>query len=304
VSRAFRRLPPLNALTAFEAVARHCSFSQAAKELFLTHSAVSQRVALLESQLKTKLFLRSTRGVELTPAGARYLESVREALSALAVASDRFSDAEPKVLRVSVVPVLASNWLVYRLRSFHRLHPTIDLDIQASTAMANIKSGEIDVGLRWGKGDWPDLEKKKLFSDELFPVCSDAYLKEAGPIRAPADLKGAVLLRHALQRWKPWFAEAGLDWPEPSSGPLFNDSALMLQAAIHDQGVALGRRILADALIEQGLLVRLFDVSAFVEEGFYVVYSKASFERDEVAAFVSWITSIAHEEVRSADSAC
>lgn len=304
MSRAFRRLPPLNALSAFEAVARHRSFTKAAGELYLTHSAVSQRVTQLETHLKTRLFARSTRGVELTPEGARYLESVREALSTLSVAADRLSEAEPQPLRLSVVPVFASNWLIYRLRSFHRLHPDIELDIQTATSMANIKSGEVDVGLRWGKGDWPDLEKVKLFSDELFPVCSEAYLKEIDALRGPADLQRAVLLRHALQRWKPWFAEAGLDWPEPGGGPLFNDGALMLQAAIHGQGVALGRRILADSLIEQGLLVRLFDISAFVEEGFYVVYAEESLKRPEVAAFVSWIASVAEEEVRRADNSC
>ena len=302
--KPFRKLPPLNALAAFEAVARHRSFTKAAKELFLTHSAVSQRVAQLEKHLKVRLFVRSTRGVELTPEGARYLESVREALSTLAVASDRFSGAEPKLLRLSVVPALASHWLIYRLPSFHRLHPNIDLDLQTSTAMANIKSGEVDVGLRWGKGEWPDVEKVKLFSDELFPVCSKGYLKEIGALRAPPDLKRAVLLRHALQRWKPWFKKAGLDWPEPSTGPMFNDSALMLQAATDGHGVALGRRMLAHGLIEQGLLVRLFDISVSVEEAFYVVFAKEALERTEVAAFVNWIKSASEEQVRKTDSSC
>ena len=239
---SFRKLPPLNALAAFEAVARHRSFTKAAAELFLTHSAVSQRVTQLEKQLEVKLLARSRRGVELTPAGARYLESVSDALSTLALASDRFSKTAPRQLRLGVLPVFASNWLIYRLRSFHRLHPNIDLDIQSSTALANVKTGEVDIAIRWGKGDWPGVEKVKLFPGELIPVCSKLYRKEIGAPRSPADLRRPVLLRHSFQPWKPWLEKAGLDWPEPTQGPLFNDSSLMLQAAADGHGIALGRQ--------------------------------------------------------------
>ena len=303
MARSFRKLPPLNALAAFEAVARHGSFTKAASELFLTHSAISQRVTQLEKHLKVRLLARSTRAIELTPAGARYLESVRDALSTLALASDRFSETEPRQIRLSVVPILASHWLIHRLRSFHRLHPNIELDIQSSTTLANVKSGEVDVAIRWGKGDWPGVEKVKLFSDELIPVCSKSYLKEIGTPRFPGDLERAVLLRHSYQRWKPWFDKAGLDWPEPMHGPVFNDSSLMMQAAADGHGIALGRRMLTEDLLEQGLLVRLFDISAFIEEAFYVVFLKESLERSEVSAFVDWIKSAAEEEVSKASSA-
>ena len=293
---SFRKLPPLNALAAFEAVARHRSFTKAAHELFLTHSAVSQRVTQLEKHLNVQLLVRSRRAVDLTAEGARYLESVRDALSTLALASGRYSQSEPRRLRLSVVPVLASHWLISRLRAFHRLHPNIELDIQSSTAMANITTGEADVALRWGKGDWPGVEKVQLFSDEVFPVCSPSYLKEIGVPRSPSDMQNAVLLRHSLQRWKPWFEKAGLEWPEPTQGPLFNDSSLMGQAATEGHGVALGRRMLVEDLLDQGLLVRLFDISAFIEEAFYVVFMKESLQRAEVAAFVDWIKSVVTEE--------
>ena len=296
MARSFRKLPPLNALAAFEAVSRHLSFTKAAQELFLTPSAVSQRVTQLEKHLKVKLLARSRRTVELTAAGARYLESVRGALSTLALASDGFAGNEPRQLRLSVVPVFASHWLLYRLRSFQRLHPNVDLDIQTSTALANVRTGEVDVAIRWGKGDWPGVEKVKLFADELFPVCSKSYLKEMGVAQSPADLRGAVLLRHSFQPWKPWLEKAGLDWPEPTHGPVFNDSSLMLQAATDGHGIALGRRMLTEDLLDQGLLVRLFDISAFIEEAFYVVFMKDSLQRAEVAAFVDWIKSVVEEE--------
>ncbi len=303
---SFRKLPPLNALAAFEAVSRHRSFTKAAKELFLTHSAVSQRVTQLEKHLNVQLLARSKRAVELTAAGARYLDSVRDALSTLALASDRFSGTEPRQLRVSVVPVFASNWLISRLRSFHRLHPNVDLDIQSSTALANVKTGEVDVAIRWGKGEWPGLERVKLFSDELFPVCSKSYLEEIGALQSPADLRRAVLLRHSYQPWKPWFDKAALDWPEPTRGPVFSDSSLMLQAAADGHGVALARRMLTEDLLDQGLLVKLFDISAFIEEAFHVVFVRESLQRGEVAAFVDWIQSVAAEEtvVTQSDNSC
>jgi LysR family transcriptional regulator, glycine cleavage system transcriptional activator len=298
-ARSFRKLPPLNALAAFEAVARHRSFTKAAAELFLTHSAVSQRVTQLEKHLEVKLLARSRRSVDLTPAGARYLESVRGALSTLALASDGFSKTAPRQLRLGVLPVFATNWLIYRLRSFHRLHPNIDLDIQSSTTLANVRTGEVDIAIRWGKGEWPGVECIKLFADELVPVCSKRYLKEIGTPKSPADLKPAVLLRHSLQPWKPWFEKAGLDWPEPARGPAFNDSSLMMQAAVDSLGVALGRRMLIEDLLDQGMLVTVFDISVLIEEAFYIVFDKGSLQRPEVAAFVEWIKAVAEEEVRT-----
>jgi DNA-binding transcriptional LysR family regulator len=202
-----------------------------------------------------------------------------------------------------VVPVLASNWLISRLRSFHRSHPDIDLDIQSTKAMANVKAGEADVAIRWGKGPWSGLEQIQLFADELFPVCSKSYLDEIGELRTPGDLRRAVLLRHSLQPWKPWLEKAGLDWSEPAQGPMFNDRTLMLQAAVDGHGVALGQRALVDALVEEGSLVRLFDVSALVEEGFHVVFVKASLQRPEVSAFVDWIESMASEDRKATRSA-
>lgn len=300
----FRKLPPLTALSAFESVARHRSFTKAAKELFLTHSAVSQRISQLEEHLKTRLLVRSTRGVELTPAGSRYLESVRHALGTLALASQDFQDTTRKVLRISVVPVFASSWLISRLRSFHRLRPNVELDIETSTAMANVKTGEVDVAIRWGNGDWPGVEKVKLFSDELIPVCSPGYLKELGALGSPRDLKRAMLLRHKLQRWKPWFDKASLDFSEPAQGPMFNDSALMIQAAVDGLGIALARQMLVGGLLEQHALTRLFDVTVVVDDAFYVVFNRDALERAEVAAFVQWIQSVVTEDVSEANNSC
>jgi LysR family transcriptional regulator, glycine cleavage system transcriptional activator len=294
----FRKLPPLNELAAFEAIARHRSFTKASKELFLTPSAISQRLRQLEAHLDARLLVRDRRTVQLTAQGARYLEAVREALSKLAQASASFSEGGSRTVRVGIVPALASNWLIYRLRDFHQRFPGLDLEIQAAVAMAKVEAGEVDVALRWGRGDWPGLEKIKLFSDELLAVCSKTYLKEAGPLRRPADLQKAVLLKNAIQPWKPWFKQAGLDWPEPEHGPSFSDSSLALQAAADGHGVALGRRLLVEHMLAQGTLVQLFDVRALIDEAFYVVYLEETLQRPEVVAFVDWIKAAAADKGR------
>jgi LysR family glycine cleavage system transcriptional activator len=180
----------------------------------------------------------------------------------------------------------------------------VELDIETSTAMANVKTDEVDVAIRWGNGDWPDVEEVKLFSDELIPVCSPAYLEELGALRLPLDLKRAVLLRHKLQHWKPWFEKARLDFSEPAQGPMFNDSALMIQAAVDGLGVALARQMLVEGLLEQHALIKLFDVSVVVDDAFYVVFNRDALERAEVAAFVQWIRSAATEDVSEANNSC
>ena len=292
----FRKLPPLNALAAFESIARHRSFTKASKELFLTPSAISQRIRQLEKHLDRQLLVRTRRSVQLTGEGARYVEAVRDALAKLTSASEGVSDKRAMRLRIGVVPAFASNWLIYRLRSFQRRFPDIDLDIEAAIGMAKVEAGEVDVAIRWGKGPWAGLEQFRLFADELLAVCSTDYVEGLGTLHGPADLRRAVLLRNAIQPWKPWFAKAGLDWPEPARGPSFNDSTLALQAAADGLGVALGRRMLVQHLLEEKSLVQLFDIAAPIEEAFFVVYEKDSLERPEVAAFVDWISSVADSE--------
>jgi LysR family glycine cleavage system transcriptional activator len=149
--KTFRKLPPLAELAAFEAIARHRSFTKAAKELFLTPSAISQRIRQLEARFDTRLFVRTRRSVTLTATGVSYLESVQDSLARLAAASDRLARPCARPLCVGIVPALASNWLIYKLRSFHQQHPEIDLQIQAAIGMANLKAGEIDVAIRWEK---------------------------------------------------------------------------------------------------------------------------------------------------------
>lgn len=292
----YRKTPPLHALTAFEAVARHESFSKAALELYLTHSAISHRIRVLEEHLGAQLFLRLNKKVALTPRGEAFLSVVREALTKLHHAASRLKAHGRRTLRVSVLPAFASTWLIQRLGDFYRSHPDIDLEIQATGQLANLRSGEVDVGIRYGAGDWPGLRAERLFADVVYPVASPEYLASHPPIRSPEQLQEAVLLRNRRLPWKPWFDAAGLDWPEPSAGPIYSDVGLMLEAAAIGQGVALARHVLVTAQVKEGRLVRLTDVVAPSQWHFYVAFSPEALQRDEVTAFVHWVLERAQGE--------
>lgn len=284
-----RRIPPIASLAAFEAVARHRSFSKAAEELCLTESAVSHRIRVLERHLSVQLFYRTNRHVALVPAAELFLNNVRDILGRLQNAAAALRGDHRSLLRVSILPSLASAWLVKRIGRFTEQHPEIDLDIQASLAVANVLGGEADIGIRCGTKVEKGLVGHRLFSDQLFPVASPGYLARSHPIRTPKDLKDAVLLRHRRLPWKPWFGEAGLPWGEPVVGPLFSDAALLIQGAINGQGVALTRHSLAVDELAAGRLLRVTNVSLKCETDFHVVHAPDSEHRTEVSTFVQWI---------------
>lgn len=291
---SFKKLPPLHALTAFEAVARLQSFARAADELCLTHGAVSHRIKLLEDHYGTRLLLRRGGAVSLTTKGTYLLTSVLEALSTLQEASQRVSLARP-VVTVSAGPSSARNWLILRLGAFYRNNPDIDLEISATKMSkqkkrVSIESGEVDIALRYGnKEEWSGLECVKLMDVQLFPVCSPAYRETLGGLSSITDLRAAILLRLPHEPWKPWFEAAALDWSEPASGPLFGDASLMLDAVANGQGVALARSVLVDRDLASGRLVRLFDVSVPSTRAYHAVCSPAARERPEVQCFIEWL---------------
>ena len=292
--QAFRKLPPLHSLTAFEAVARLQSFARAADELCLTHGAVSHRIKLLEEHYGTRLLLRRGGAVTLTTKGTYLLTSVLDALSTLQEASQRVSDARA-VVTVSAGPSSARNWLIVRLGAFYRDNPDIDLEISATKLTrqkkrVSIEAGEVDIALRYGsREEWTGLDGVKLMDVELFPVCSPAYRDSLGGIASTADLRKATFLRLPHEPWKPWLEAAGLDWPEPVSGPLFGDASLMLDAAANGQGVALARSVLVDLDLAAGRLVRPFEISVRPAKAYYAVCSPAARARPEVQRFIDWL---------------
>jgi LysR family glycine cleavage system transcriptional activator len=291
---AFSKLPPLHALAAFEAVARLQSFARAADELCVTHGAVSHRIRLLEEHFGTRLLLRRGGSVALTTKGTYLLTAVLDALSTLQEASERLSGSRP-VARISAGPSSAHNWLMHLLGAFYREHPDIDLEISATKLTkqkqrASVECDEVDVAVRYSsREDWAGLACVKLMDVTLFPVCSPAYREALGGIRTVADLRKAVLLRLPHEPWQPWFEAAGLQWPEPSSGPLFGDASLMLDAAANGQGVALARSVLVGRDLESARLVRLFDVAIPSARSYYAVCSPDAATRPEIDAFIAWL---------------
>jgi len=293
-----RDVPPLNVLAAFEAAARHHSFARAAEELHVTDSAISHRIRLLEDQVGEKLFIRTGGGLVLTGKGTCYLAAVQDALATLKNAAATLAGANRHVVRISIGPALARNWLVARLGEFYRLHKGTDLEISATklsgSKTAVLKSGEADIAIRYGKAsDWSGYEAVELLAGNLFPVCSPAYRKSAGGLRKPKDLLKAALLRLPGQPWKPWFSAAGLDSVEPITGPLYSDADLLLDAAVSGQGVALARSMLVGEHLSSGRLVMPFDISIPAPSSYFAVILRESSARPEVAALVDWLQLVA-----------
>ena len=293
-----RDVPPLHVLAAFESAARHHSFSRAAHELHVTDSAISHRIRILEEQLGEKLFLRSKSGLTLTAKGTYFLGAVQSALATLKAASATLSRNERRVVRISIGPALARNWLVGRLAEFYRAHSDIDIEISATQLPGNklavLKSGEADVAIRYGtEEDWSGFEARKLLEGNLFPVCSPSYRKSQGGIRAPKDLLDTTLLRLPGQPWAPWFAAAGLKCEEPLQGPVFSDADLMLDAAVGSQGVALARSVLVGERLSSGRLVIPFDISVPAASAYFAVYSSSTSNKPEARALLAWLGLVA-----------
>src|SRR5438045_5962001 len=192
---AIGRLPSLNGLRAFEAAARHLSFTQAASELNVTQTAISHQIKRLEQELGIRLFVRQNRALALTPEAKDYLPGVRAAFNDLRLATDRVLRKDnDHVLTVSTLASLAAKWLLPRLSAFQEAHPDIDVRITTSTSLVDFKSGDVDAAIRYGRGHWPGLRADWLMADELFPVCSPALVAGKEPLREPEDLADQVLL--------------------------------------------------------------------------------------------------------------
>jgi DNA-binding transcriptional LysR family regulator len=285
------RLPPVHALSAFEAAARHGSFAIAAEELCITPSALSHRIRLLEEFVGERLFIRDGRAVSLSEFGRRYLEVVRTALRTLTdfPLPHKSTPMQPRV-KVTVPPTFARYMLVPRLSEFTSLHPEIIVELFLSVPLYDLSLAESDVEVRFGVGKYPDLVTEKLFEEPTFPAASPSYLQKIGPLNTPADLQKATLLRSALEPWQPWFEVAGLDWPEPSTGLRLDDIGLLLEAIRQGYGVGLTRLHFAQGLIESGEIVQLFDICLTTPpHAYYVVHERAAHERPEVAAFINWL---------------
>jgi LysR family glycine cleavage system transcriptional activator len=285
-----RRLPPLGALRAFEAAARHLNFTVAAAELCVTQAAISHQVRQLEEWLGLRLFERRGHALTLTGPGRGYLGEITVAFDRIASATAHMRQGVEGPLRITALPSFAACWLVPRLDAFRAQHPEIKLRLTTSTQLWDGIDGRFDVGLRLGLGRWPGLTAELIARESLSPVCAPALATGSPPLREPADLRHARLL-HDVPRdaWRMWCERAGLTDIDVESGLTFDDASLVLQAALQGQGVALGRLTLAERDLREGRLVRPFDIVVPNDYSYWLVYPRAKAERADVAAFRAWV---------------
>ena len=283
------RLPSLQTLRAFEAAGRHQSYSRAAEELGLTHGAISHRIRELEAETGARLFDRRGNRMLPTGEGLRLLVHVRHALGILEGAFARPAGAASGQVTVSVLPAFASRWLVPRLTRFRDAWPEVSVRLRVEVELTDFAPGGADAAIRFGRGGWPGLEAERLAGEWLFPVCAPAYRERLG-LHAPADLSRATLLRHEWQPWGSWLQAAGLDIPEPSSGPAYADSALLLEAAEAGEGVALGRGLFAADELRSGQLVRLFDIAVPDAYSYYFVRPRRGAISPALTVFSTWLS--------------
>ena len=290
-------LPPLNSLRAFEAVARRLSFSRAAEDLHVTPGAVSQQIRFLEQFLGESLFARTRRSVALTEAGMKMLPDIQAGLETLSRAlGSKTASSGGHTLAISVAPSFASKWLLPRLVDFSERHPDIDLRISATVGLADFKRDKVDLAIRLGRGNYPDLHAEPLFGETMAPLCSPDLLKGKGPLRKPDDLRKFRLLHdtsipgdHEQSSWERWLSLAGAKHVAAHRGTRFSLAELAMQAAIDGAGVVLGRMVLAEGDLAKGRLIRPFKMVLPLDVSYFLVMPKASLRRPEAQSFRDWL---------------
>jgi LysR family glycine cleavage system transcriptional activator len=294
------RLPPLNNLKAFEAAARHESFTRAAEELCVTQGAVSQQVKALEDGLGIKLFNRERQRLVITEAGRDYLLTVRDALDRLAVGTERLLQRQTAgVLTVSTSPDFAAKWLVHRLGHFAEAHSDIDLRVSATLHHVDFAREEVDLAVRHGDGNWPGHETVQLSAEQLFAVCSPTLLSGRRRLAKPADIPKFPLI-HLDSRadWTNWLRAVGVDDADATHGPVLNRASMVIDAAINGQGVALARTTLAAWDLINRRLVRPFPDSLPLSKTYWIICPKATSNVPKIATFRNWLLAEVAEDAR------
>src|SRR5262245_52358462 len=294
------RLPPLNALKAFEAAARHESFTRAAEELCVTQGAVSHQVKALEAELAIKLFNRERQRLLITEAGRDYLAVIRDALDRIAAGTERLLQRQNAgVLTVSTSPDFAAKWLVHRLGHFAEAHTGIDLRVSATMHHVDFAREEVDLAVRHGDGNWPGLDAVKLSAEELFAIYSPKLLSGRRRLDRPADiLKFPLIHLDSRMDWAKWLQSFGIEDAEVSHGPVLNRASMVIDAAINGQGIALARTTLAAWDLINGRLVRPFPDSLPVSKTYWIVCPKATMVLPKIVTFRDWLLAEAASDLR------
>jgi LysR family glycine cleavage system transcriptional activator len=290
-------LPPLSALRAFEAAARHMSFSKAADELHVTPAAVSHQIHALEEDLGVRLFHRMNRSIELTASARILMPGLSEAFAGIQSSVRRLrAHNDTGTLTVTASPSLAAKWLVLRLHRFQEQSSEVDVRISATDDVVDVSKGDFDLAIRYGCGKYSGLDVELLFTNEVFPACSPQLLTSGPPLRTPEDLPRHTLIHdQAVERdplvptWPMWLKAAGVKDVPAAAGLTFNNISLALDAAIAGQGVVLAYSNIAAADLAAGRLVRLFSLALPDQFAYYIVTAPGALERPKVRAFRNWL---------------
>ncbi len=245
----------------------------------------------LEVYLGLKLFRRLNRALVLTEDGQTYLPPVKRIFDQLYDATRRLTESEARgKLTVSALPSLAARWLVPRLGRFRAAHPDIDIRLAPATHLVDFAREDVDVAIRYGRGQYPGLRVDRLMTEDIMPVCSPALITGPQPLKEPADLKHHTLLHdEGHGEWRTWLLAAGVEDVDPTRGTVFMDSGMLIEAAATGQGVALARGALAADDLASGRLVRPFEIKVPAEYAYYVVCPEATADQPKVAAFRDWL---------------
>ena len=287
-----RKLPPLNAVRAFEAAGRYLSFTGAARELLVTQSAVSRNVSILEDLLGAKLFFRRQRGIELTARGEAYFRTLSTALDQIDNATRRVrDDADETLLRLKLPPTFAIRWLVPRLHAFKALHPQIEVQVTTSHNPGDFEREDVDVFVHSEFGAPPGDGYRRLFGEVLTPVCSPRLLAGAAPLEQAEDLARHTLLSSSNRPrdWPLWLAAAGLPTLESASAITFDNAALAYQAAIDALGVVIAQRALIEDDLKAGRLIAPLALHVATQGAYYLAFHPHRPKAPRVAAFEAWL---------------
>lgn len=285
-----RQLPPLNGLRAFEAAARHLSFTRAAEELFVTQAAISHQVKGLEDTLGVRLFQRANRGLLLSEAGQVLFPAVRDGLDTMAAAVTQLNPGNrQKIVTISTLDSIASAWLVPRLGNFRARRPDLEVRLTMSEALVDFSRDDVDMAIRYGRGNWPGCRIQFLMSEEIFPVASPDLLARNPPIKHPCDLAQFTFLHDTMpEGWDDWFKAHDVDEVTPRGNISIEQSHIIVQAAIAGHGIALGRGVLVRDALSTGKLVRLFEVS-IAGYGYYAVAGPHAWEQPRIRDLRNWL---------------
>jgi len=302
------RLPPLNALRAFEVAARRGGFSRAAEELHVTPAAVSHQIKTLEAHLGVTLFQRLPRGLALTEGGRQLLPQLSRGFAHFARAVEGLNAgglAGP--LCVNTAPSFAALWLTPRLESFIRAYPDIEICVLAEESPPDLERGEVDVRIPYGLGDYPGLATRFLMGERIFPVCAPSLLNQLR-LRRFSDLRHHTLLHdinpgaeEPSMTWRRWLRDADIAGIDADRGVKFGNSIMLAEAAVRGLGVALGRVSLVGDYLSTGRLVRPLKAARPADYAYYTVTTHAGAERPRVQAFLSWLEAEAERSVEASD---